>query len=53
MKLLARRNHEGKIVQYFLTIPKKMVEAKGWKAGEKINITFGPHGEFVLTGGEK
>lgn len=29
-----------RIVQYFLTLPKKLVEAKDWKKGQELKIKF-------------
>ena len=34
--------------QYYLTLPKNMVEAKGWSKGQELKIEFGPKGEFIL-----
>lgn len=32
---------------YFLTIPKKLVEAKGWKKGDEIDVSL-INGDIVL-----
>jgi bifunctional DNA-binding transcriptional regulator/antitoxin component of YhaV-PrlF toxin-antitoxin module len=34
--------------QYYITLPKTMVEAKGWQKGQELMIEFGPRGEFIL-----
>jgi len=34
--------------QYKLTLPKALVEAKGWKKGDKIRIELDAHGNMVL-----
>jgi len=34
--------------QYVITLPKTMVEAKGWTKGQELKIEFGPKGEFMI-----
>ena len=34
--------------QYYLTLPKAMVEAKGWDKGTELKIEIGKRGEFIL-----
>ena len=35
--------------QYKITLPKPIVEAKGWKKGDKIKVKINDKGEIVLT----
>ena len=35
--------------QYFLSLPRQIVRAKGWKKGDVINITINSKGDLVLT----
>lgn len=35
--------------QYKITLPKSIVEAKGWKKGDKIKVKINDKGEIVLT----
>lgn len=35
--------------QYKITLPKPIVEAKGWKKGDKIRVKINDKGEIVLT----
>ena len=37
-----------KIIQYRITIPKKLVLAKGWKPGENITFEINKDGELIL-----
>lgn len=34
--------------QYKITLPKQIVEAKGWKKGDKIIVRINDKGEIVL-----
>jgi hypothetical protein len=34
--------------QYFLTVPAKIVEAKGWDKGKKLTIRFNERGNLEL-----
>jgi len=34
--------------QYKLTLPKALIEAKGWKKGDKIKIELDDQGNIVL-----
>lgn len=34
--------------QYKLTLPKSLIEAKGWKKGDKIKILLDAKGNIVL-----
>lgn len=34
--------------QYFITLPKQVVEAKGWDKGQKIKIRFNERGNLEL-----
>ena len=34
--------------QFKLTLPKKLLEALGWKKGDEINIQLGSQGEIIL-----
>ncbi len=34
--------------QYQVTLPKQIVEAKGWKKGDKIIVKINDKGEIVL-----
>ncbi len=34
--------------QFKLTLPKKLLEALGWKKGDKIIIQLGSQGEIIL-----
>lgn len=34
--------------QYYLTLPKALVEAKGWGKGTELKIEIGKSGEFTL-----
>ena len=34
--------------QYYLTLPKAMVEAKGWGKGQPLKIEFSATGDFIL-----
>jgi bifunctional DNA-binding transcriptional regulator/antitoxin component of YhaV-PrlF toxin-antitoxin module len=43
MKLQKSKNN-----QYYITLPKLMVEAKGWKKGQELKIEFNHKGEFIL-----
>lgn len=42
---LQYNKHTG---QYFLTIPKKLVEAMNWEKGMEIKIRFNEKGNLVL-----
>jgi len=35
--------------QYKITLPKQIVEAKGWKKGDEIKIRINDKGEIVIT----
>jgi len=39
--------------QYLVTIPKSLVEAKGWKKGDTIEFYFDAKGKLVLDRGDK
>ncbi len=40
--------------QYTITLPKSIVEAKGWKKGDVLNFSFDEKGRLVLDkGGDK
>ena len=43
MKLQKARNN-----QYTLTIPVKLVEAKGWDKGKELRIVFNSEGNMVI-----
>ncbi|MBI1935573.1 AbrB/MazE/SpoVT family DNA-binding domain-containing protein [Candidatus Woesearchaeota archaeon] len=47
MKLYAHKIR-GEVIQYRLTIPKKLVIAKNWKAGESISIEIDGNGDLIL-----
>lgn len=34
--------------QFFLTLPRKIVEAKGWEKGHKLKIKFNERGNIEL-----
>lgn len=34
--------------QFFITLPKQIVEAKNWKKGDKILIELDKHGDIIL-----
>lgn len=39
--------------QYMVTIPKSLVEAKGWKQGDTVEFSFDNKGNLILSkGGE-
>jgi bifunctional DNA-binding transcriptional regulator/antitoxin component of YhaV-PrlF toxin-antitoxin module len=43
--------------QYKITLPKAIIEAKGWKKGDKVRISLDDKGNIILNikgrGGEK
>ena len=47
MKLLCREK-DGKIIQYMLTVPKAIAEAKGWQPGTELTFTFNEKGKIVI-----
>lgn len=43
------RGRNGELLErYFITVPKAMVEAKGWKKGTELAWMFNERGELVL-----
>lgn len=34
--------------QTSITVPKAIVDAKGWTDGQELAFKFGPHGELIL-----
>ena len=48
MKLQFDKNN-----QYKLTLPKALIEAKGWKKGDEIDIKLDENGNIILKKGEK
>jgi len=39
----------GDALHYFITIPKDIVERKGWKKGDRIIISFNENGNIVIS----
>ncbi|MBD3313989.1 hypothetical protein GF345_06105 [Candidatus Woesearchaeota archaeon] len=35
--------------QYKITLPKALVEAKGWEKGDRINVSLDSKGDLVLS----
>ena len=44
--MILQKSKQG---QYFLTLPKNIVEAKGWDKGKKLKIIFNERGNIELT----
>jgi len=38
----------SKLGQYSITLPKVLVESKGWQAGTRLTFKYGSKGEFIL-----
>jgi hypothetical protein len=38
----------SKLGQYSITLPKVIVEGKGWQHGTELTFKFGPRGEVIL-----
>lgn len=38
----------GDADHYFITIPKDIVERKGWKKGDRIMLSFNENGDIVI-----
>lgn len=38
----------SKVGQYYLTIPKPLVEAKGWSKGTELKVRFNERGNLEL-----
>jgi len=34
--------------QYKITLPKALIEAKGWKKGDRVTITLDAKGDIIL-----
>ena len=45
VKMILQKSNQG---QYYLTLPKKIVEAKGWDKGKKLKIVFNERGNIEL-----
>jgi len=39
--------------RYFITFPKQLVEAKGWKKGQVLIIGFDQNGDIIIKEGKK
>ena len=39
--------------RYFITLPKELVERKGWKKGESLFFIFNERGNIEIMGAEK
>lgn len=43
--MILQESHQG---QYFLTIPKRLVEAKGWTKGQTLKFMFSKRGNLEI-----
>jgi antitoxin component of MazEF toxin-antitoxin module len=39
----------GDATHYFITMPKDVVEQKGWKKGERLTINFNANGDILIS----
>lgn len=43
------KKEKGDEVRYFITIPKNLVEQKGWKKGQNLFFLFNERGNIEIT----